>query len=479
MSKTSKLVAIALIAVVIVAGLGYWLFSPNLTSGTLSYTSMGTSLGVSRRTSEQTPITNTSSSTAGVAETTLWLNVTSTKPVSYYISLLKSVGVQPYVELGWELQALPDATNATAVAKITCLALNATNPEVKEAFELMIKGGTPSPSDFTYTVPKYNTELEVLYWLALQNEFKKDDTLALAIAMTNGLWATMGDEQVVRTLRNDTTGLLTFFRETDGTQQARGLYQLENYPLEAKIVLVWTGGMAVAGPIDEPFRLEAFRSKRIDRKAYDWNTVSIDTLRKMRELVYDKWIDQNITLTFSQLEEYFYFSGFNQHMDYQAATGTIIVDNESVPNRHINNVNWELRHFTETGKILGVCNDEATFVADLAKSVGIATTLVNVNWKTDGHTFAVYFNPPKRDWRMYAKQMLNLNISDDDAIYALLFRPPVYEGFSYKPFTAFEGRNLLVGDPFYLMLGRKRDIGSYFVYGLSNQTFKLWILTVQ
>jgi hypothetical protein len=126
----------------------------------------------------------------------LWSNVTAAKPVSYYISLLKSAGVQPYVELGWELQALPDATNATTVAKITYLALNATNPEVKEAFQLMMNGGTPNQGDFKYTVPSWNTQLEVLYWLATQNNIKKDDALALAVAMSNGIWVAIGDGRV-------------------------------------------------------------------------------------------------------------------------------------------------------------------------------------------------------------------------------------------------------------------------------------------
>jgi hypothetical protein len=119
MSKTSKLVAIALIAVVIVAGAGYWLFSPNLTSGTLSYTSMGTSLGVSRRTSEQTPTTNTSSSTAGAAETTLWLHLTATQPLDYYLALPESNRTEPHVSLAAESRKLPDLRNTTAVAKIT------------------------------------------------------------------------------------------------------------------------------------------------------------------------------------------------------------------------------------------------------------------------------------------------------------------------------------------------------------------------
>jgi len=75
--------------------------------------------------------------------------------------------------LAKELRKLPDLKNATAVAKITYLALNATNPEVKEAFELMIKGGTPSPTDFSYGVPRFNTELWGLYQLAEYYLFSK------------------------------------------------------------------------------------------------------------------------------------------------------------------------------------------------------------------------------------------------------------------------------------------------------------------
>jgi hypothetical protein len=80
---------------------------------------------------------------------------------------------------------------------------------------------------------------------------------------------------------------------------------------------------------------------------------------------------------------------------------------------------------------------------------------------------------------MYGKQMLNINIPDDEAIYALVFRPPVHEGFSYKSFTRFEGENLVVGYPFYLFVGKRVDVASYFVQGFSTQTFKSWLLSTQ
>jgi len=178
---------------------------------------------------------------------TEWITIRQVKPINYYLSLLESNGTAPYIQLAKDLQKLPDLTNPTAVAKITFLALNATNPEVKEAFELMIKGGTPDLGDFKYRVPEYNTQLQVLYWLASQNEFKRDDTLVLALATANGFWVTIGDEEVRQAVKRDTGNLLPYFRETNELQKRRGHPLLEDYPLEAKICLTWTANAAPYG----------------------------------------------------------------------------------------------------------------------------------------------------------------------------------------------------------------------------------------
>jgi hypothetical protein len=215
--KGTKLITVVLVAVILVSALGYLILAPKTPYQVVTFTY-----------SEETSTIATSS--VGVTSTTLsfatilWINITATKSVSFYLALLESNRTEPYVQLAKELRKLPDFSNATAVAKIAYLALNATNPEVKEAFELMMKGGTPDPRDFTYTVPNYNTELQVLYWLALQNEFKKDDTLALALAMVNGLWITMGDDQVRDAVIKDTDGLLSFGRETAELQNCRTLH---------------------------------------------------------------------------------------------------------------------------------------------------------------------------------------------------------------------------------------------------------------
>jgi hypothetical protein len=70
----------------------------------------------------------------------------------------------------------------------------------------------------------------------------EDDALALAIAMVNGLWVTMGDDQVREAVKEDSSSLLEFFRETNEQQRLTWNHQLEDYPLEAKVALVWTGG---------------------------------------------------------------------------------------------------------------------------------------------------------------------------------------------------------------------------------------------
>lgn len=56
--------------------------------------------------------------------------------------------------------------------------MNATNPEVKEAFELILKGGTPDQSNFGFQVPKYY-EIRLLgreLKESLRKELPKGDT---------------------------------------------------------------------------------------------------------------------------------------------------------------------------------------------------------------------------------------------------------------------------------------------------------------
>jgi len=65
--------------------------------------------------------------------------------------------------------------------------------------------------------------------------------------MVNGFWVTVGDSQVRSDVWNDTSPLLTFFRETNEIQRQKGFPPLESYVLEAKICLAYTSSI---GTID-------------------------------------------------------------------------------------------------------------------------------------------------------------------------------------------------------------------------------------
>jgi hypothetical protein len=442
-TKGSKLVAILLIAVV-AAGAGYWLLTPripNEATSMVEHTSILTPLQSSQTSTESTiqtsPTAVASTSTVAITETTLWINITAAKPVNYYLALLESNGTEPYVQLATELRKLPDLTNATAVAKITYLALNATNPEVKEAFQLMIKGGTPSQSDFSYTVPSYNTELQVLYWLACQNEFKKDDTLALAIAMVNGLWVTMGDEQVSQAVYNDTSQLLRFFRETNELQQQRGYWQLEDYPLEAKLCLAWTGNIALARDYNgADLGVPKFRNQRYPIEAYEWVAVSPQTLRDMRREALSSvdrlgspiakvdWSSKDTGDSIRKLEEYFIFSGKQYtHLETDDPAYLALIRNPIdgilVESDQVRGVNWQFyERYMKGQKWVGDCTAAAAWLDGWAKSMGIATDFWwrgawvkdfqdNVVWRPHGDI--LFYDPPEHKWYAYPEHFNPLN----------------------------------------------------------------------
>ena len=401
-------------AVVVAAGAGYWFLTPKMPNelvSTVQQTSLLTPLERSQTSTESTIL---ASATTVASATTAWINVTATQPVNYYLSLLESNGSQPHVQLAKELRKLPDLKNATAVAKIAYLALNATNPEVKEAFQLMIKGGTPAPSDFTYAVPNYNTELQVLYWLALQNDFKKDDTLALAIAMVNGLWITVGDDKVGQAVHRGASDMLVFGRETSEMQRTAGLlYDLDSYPLEAKIAWAWTGSMTPNVPSPNEYVLVSpkYLGRRLDIFAYEWMTADPAGLREKRSwLMASGLMNNDLSKTVESIEYYLYFdrdqAGKTKHWRYsRGELGNVTVDGIVVASWGINNADFQFENLVTKGYGIGNCRDESTLADVLLKSIGVASDITESSVFYDGHTFVMYFDPNRNAWGASERQI--------------------------------------------------------------------------
>ncbi len=501
-SRKWKLLGIVLVIVIIIGGFGYWIIRPNQTN---TITSIVTS------TSESAYKTELSSSFSTTSPTE-WIYIGAAKPVNYYFSLLESTKTEPYVTLAKELKKLPYLFNASAIAKITYLALNATNPEVKEAFELMIKGGTPDQRDFSYSVPQYNTELEVLYWLACQNEFKKDDTLVLAVAMVNGLWVSVGDKGVGAAVLRDSSLMLAFGRETSDWQRSRGLsYNLEEYPLEAKIAWAWTGNVTpVFGPFGLSDNLDSqnFMKKRLPFEGYSWNTVSVDTLRKMRtrmitpeamlpplEAPGQVIFDVSPIVTMHNLEYYFYFMNdriygpSSEHWDYadlrwDNTSRYISLDGKVVKNYLIFNIDAMFReHYMRNGKLTGGCADETAWIDAWAKSVGISTTaLWRVGWDKDyhinrySHMFSVFYDPLASRWTADNLQLGIGRGSGERYQLTNIFKPPVNQ-HDYLRTKWYDNHFMITGNFFHTIYDlTNEEIANTWSVGVSTAAVKQWLL---
>jgi hypothetical protein len=311
--------------------------------------------------------------------------------------------------------------------------LNATNPEVEEAFELMMQGGTANQGDFKYyAVPVYNTELQVLYWIASQRQLKLDDTLALAIAMSNGFWVTIGNSRMQSQVRKDVVDLLDYFRETDDLQQAYGYPRLEELPLEAKIALAWLGGdtgthgpHAITGGATKHDSLKA----QMDLASYEWDNVNVTTLRQMRDYMKEKgWISSSIDQTVASLEDYFQVNGNMNFHRTDSWDVTVQVNGETVPARNMNNANFNFQYYLANGYAIGVCEDQMTLVSAFLKSWGIATLpqlsyWVEGNWY-NGHTYTMYYDASSKTWKVYSGQ---IDIAYPLVQDAYIFIPPILQ----------------------------------------------------
>lgn len=416
---------------------------------------------------------------------------------SYYISELKNINK----ELASQLEDLPELKNRKfysaekleALEDIVCLYLHASNPEVKEAFDLMMKGGIPNQKDFRYPVPKYNAELEVLFWIAEQNEFKKDDTLALAMAMAHGLYITIGDENVRKAVYKDSDDLLRFFRETNKMQRARGLYPLEFYPLEAKVALAWTGGDPARGGrvyyklLSNPgwdygkilniHHFLEYERRTIDLDGYRWNTISVSTLRKMRIMMVQRlWILKNVDETIKKLEEYFYFTGIREHWIFTQPNDDIIsFGGQKTINHNMNNPELVFDNYLRTGKGLGVCGDEASLVESLSKSWGISTLRLTRTYATDtgNHDHVVYYEPVTRTWKCYEKQLRH-GKSEKWNVY--IFKPPVIQRNYFKYHLESQQSWMKMLNLYYTMQRSPGDrVAELFVKGIPTSQIKKWL----
>lgn len=353
---------------------------------------------------------------------------------------------------------------------IVTLAVTATNPEVREAFDLMIKGGRRGWG--------FNTELQILFWLAEQKEFKKNDTLAMAMAMVNGLWVTMGTKEVKEAVRKDGNQLLGFFRQTSDWQKRIFDYDLEDYPLEAKILLAWTGNYSPI--VGRNYSLKFYRNRKLPLAAYHLNNVSVRTLEKIRGVLTKKgWLQRDVGMTFEELESLFSFGSGRAvyYTSMHVKERYLMVHDKKVINHDMTNPDFLFEHYSDKGYIFGDCGDQTTFINALSKSVGIATGIMAHQNYIKGsflsHFFSNYYDPLTRSWKAYEGQ-LNIRLNMPDEFFMHIFVPPVNQKGYLKEWMV--NKCVPLGNMKYTEQYCIREIKRMFTEGVPTSQMKKWLL---
>lgn len=355
--------------------------------------------------------------------------------------------------------------------------------EVWEAFDLMLKGGTPDQRDFTYPVPSHNTELQCLYWLAEQNEFKEKDTLAQAIAMTHGLFVTMGTEEVRKAVYKDINEFLEFGRSTSELQKALGLpYNLENYPLEAKVCWAWRGNEIMKwNPLKwqptMPTSLVYYSSKPLPLVIYEKDTVSITALRKMREFIKDRFLSKNVNTMVTNIEKYFWIDGYGL---WEFTTLPKLVTDEDGLDAY-RDVDWQFNRYLQGIKMKGDCSTEMAIVDAFSKSIGISTIphwTIRKQLPLHRHAFNWYYDPISGKWKA-ARIHFTIPQFENEAIYDWhIYLPPINQkGYLYNRLEENNGIETYYGNYLYTFREVKVKImKEKLVSGVPQNEMKTYIL---
>jgi len=365
---------------------------------------------------------------------TVWHPLITTKmiqSVAYYLTLLRSNGTLPYSELASQIEELPNADNATAIAQIAFLALNSSNPNVKQGFEMMLSSGAPASDEFGYQVPTWNAELWNLYNLASNVAFGRNDTIPLAIAIDDGIFAVMGDSSVQSQVRVDDAAMLRLSREIMLWQSQHRMTLLSGLPFEALLYWAWRGSTTTLSDEDGgPLPLAIYVNTKMPLSAYLWDTISPETLRDMRADVASLWPPalSSVNDIARDVETYLYFTTFRP-WDYHYDDGTTInVYGVTVTSGAVVNVNWQYyERFRKGLPGFGYCVAETAFAEAWLKSVGIATAVIRRYPVSDaylGHLHTIYYDPAAQVWKGYYRQVsLGIDNSTDMQWFQILRLP--------------------------------------------------------
>ena len=273
---------------------------------------------------------------------------------------------------------------------------------------------------FTYKIPEFNTQLSLLYYLTTNTELKLFDTLSISDAISNGIFLTIGDDEVKKVSSKDSLDLLLYLREVNEWQKKVGIYPLEDLPLLEKMFLTFRidDNFVYGKNVYNKYSLSVFTNYKMNIKAYKWLTTEISTLKEMKDFMEQTILPKSGTHTkilanildayFSWSNEHWLFTlKYNEEEDgLEEYLPDMIIDGEKINPHNFNNNDFIWRYFKEHGKGIGVCDDEASFVAAILKSIGVSSWTItwHIRYKFKGelhgagHQHVIYYSPEKRAW---------------------------------------------------------------------------------
>ena len=335
---------------------------------------------------------------------------------------------EPYGYLTDDLYNLPEIRDGIstdekkAIQQIEAI-INAskTDYQLRKGICLIDEYGVPSQNIFSFNVPNYNTQLQVLFYLVKDRNVPKDYyVVALACGLVYGSVITIGDYEVDQEIRKYVSQRFDQIIETDEIIQQYSVdWQVKDYPLEADLGLVWGAPATLYwNNQKEPlFWYDIFRNRQMNIEDFNWFFIENDTLKDIQRWmikkgfvdlsVEDSAIDmQHITDEFpkeyndkidklmAKLNDYLYF-GKNH---FRGNPNELIdVEGVKILSGTIFNPDWQWKHFIETGEFYGTCGEDTTAENMLAKSIGTSCyhgfILATKNKHIYTHTIIRYYNP--------------------------------------------------------------------------------------
>lgn len=354
---------------------------------------------------------------------------------------------------------------------IVTLAVTATNPEVREAFDLMIKGGRIGWS------PNY--QLIALFSLAKINDFNKNDTLSLCLSIDYGIYFQKGTSATKDEAIMDLNDLVNYFRSINRWRKEKWGYGFESSTLDELICLGWNGDYS-------PFNERDFglmRHNKITLEIYKWNTIDASTLEQAQQVAKSTgFIRESVDETIAAIERYFFFdrSPYWDTVPTEIPEKHTIVDGKRVINHDMNNPTFTFQYFVKNGKTFGDCGDQTNLVNLFAKACGIATNITGnqkfIGGQCISHFYTIYLDPSAKLWKAYHDQLdVNRSLKTSGIpFYNHTLKPPIrLSGYSKRRLR----ENIPLGNSKHTQKLTLDQVKDMFGNGISGKMMKKWLMT--